>query len=202
MWSRLGADGVGHTLTDFSNAVGATHCLGLNDLLRTLQRLEPTRPAGPDEIRSADLGDALKATADGLGDHLKASSAEALNDLSTELRRLADMSANNLISALNSLFGGVREESSRFEHEWCEADYIRALQQSLHNHEKFTEVFERLKNDRSLKRPQIVSIASSVAFKMAKSTTRKIALKRIMDQHKASETTAAKIRANAGRSAA
>ena len=82
------------------------------------------------------------------------------------------------------------------------AGYVLALEEAMHDELKFPVVFSKLENDRAMKRNDVVEIASRFAFRMAKSTPKKVALQRIWDQFETSSLMGSKIESQDGRSAA
>lgn len=118
-----------------------------------------------------------------------------------ELEQHSGMNVEMLARVLRLNLGG-KDENASFPEMESAGDYVKQLGASLHNEQKFPLIFEKLKNDKSMKREQIVQIASEIAFPMSKSTSKKVALEKIWNQFDASRTMGAKIRAQEGKSAA
>jgi hypothetical protein len=78
--------------------------------------------------------------------------------------------------------------------------YLSALEEALGNDTRFTEVFERLKNDKNLKAPQVKQLAKE--FANASGKTKDDALFRILARHQKLMGTEARAKATGGRTAA
>ncbi len=138
----------------------------------------------------------------------------AFNTLFTGISRFEGMNFQDLIQKLRqSLVSGDTSESvpepadtappapandHPLPDTMTQSEYVDALEAAIGDETAFLRVFEKLKSDPDMKRPNVVAIASKVAFHMAKSTTKKLALKRIWDMHEAALTMDAKMRAVGG----
>lgn len=158
-----------------------------------------------DEPTLAPLVDAFEAAILFSGIVGTQKSVSGLNALLTQLKRFRSMSFESLFMLLRrqarSDTKSQDRESSRDDISAVE-NYIAALNASIGQPAIFEPLFEKLKSDAAIKQPEMVEIASAVAFKMAKGTSKTKALTRIWEQHETSEATGAKIRASDGRSAA
>lgn len=132
-------------------------------------------------------------------------SADTVNVVLVALKHVPGMEPNMFLEKLRLAFASRRDatdDGSADDTELSVQDYISKLNAAIGSEDSFVALYRRLEADRTMSREDVVQIASSVAFKMAKSTTRKAALARIWEQHEVSESTGAKIRSNDGRSAA
>lgn len=130
----------------------------------------------------------------------KPSVQTALNLAGTIVNDRQEMTIRSFIDSLHAAFSPDRPHAAN-DASLCDA-YVDALTEAKHDDKKFPRLFEALSSDERLSKDDVVEIASKFAFKMAKSTSKKIALERIWKMHNASETFAAKSRATKGKSAA
>jgi hypothetical protein len=80
--------------------------------------------------------------------------------------------------------------------------YVKALREAQHDSARFPEVYGALIADPRVSKDDVVEIASTFAFKMSRSTSKKVALERIWKMHDASQAYVAKAKATKGKSAA
>lgn len=120
-----------------------------------------------------------------------------------QIDRLSGMDLENVLVKLKVKLPSVAEVAARDAALPKTVDqYVAALDRALHDPVLFPVVYEGLKTDRAMKKDDVVDIASSFAFPISKSTTKKKALQHIWQQFETSQMMAAKVRAQAGKSAA
>lgn len=126
------------------------------------------------------------------------------NQLLGELSRLKSMSLRDFLDQLKGKLEKTAPVPSAIDlDDLCSADdFVEALELTVHDLEMFPKVFDRLKQNRAMRRPEVVRIANQFAFPMAKTTTKRAALERIWDQHEAVRIARAKSCAQEGKSAA
>ena len=130
----------------------------------------------------------------------KASSIKSFYSFFTTVEQLERMNLNSFLRALCAQTDEpTNDNADKYR---TIDDYVADLKKSIHDEKAFDKIFEALKADKTMRQPDIAVIASAVAFPMAKSTKRQIALERIIKQHENSLTLGAKIDAQRGKSAA
>lgn len=130
----------------------------------------------------------------------KPSVRAAINHLSIFLNDRREMTIRSYVDALHAAFCPDRPVPAN-DVSLIDA-YVSALREAKHDDKRFPRLFEALSVDERLSKDDVVAIANGFAFKMAKSTSKKLALERIWKMHNASEAFAAKSRASKGKSAA
>lgn len=130
----------------------------------------------------------------------KTSSIKSFYSFFTTVEHLERMNLNSFLRALCAQTDEPTNDNA--DKNRTVEDYVAELKKSIHDEKAFEKIFEALKADKAMRQPEIAAIASAVAFPMAKSTKRQIALERIVKQHENSLTLGAKIDAQRGKSAA
>ena len=203
-WKSLGRSTPAFELVELFASAASFKKQPFADFLRQLDSIEPER-APSNEKDLVELTSCLSATEKLFQVYGKKDAAAVVSALLTSLERIRAMSIRSLFSLLmNSqpTSGFQPDSQAANDSALTTCDYANALSGALGDRDEFQLWFERLKSDSNMKQPEVVEVASKVAFKMAKKTSRKLALERIWEQHQVSESTGAKIRASNGKSAA
>lgn len=130
----------------------------------------------------------------------KSSSIKSFYSFFTTVEHLERMNINSFLRALCAQTSEPTNDNAGKNR--SVDDYVLELKAAIHHEGAFEKVFQALKADKGMHQPEIAEIASRVAFPMAKSTKRHIALDRILKQHENSLTLGAKMDAQRGKSAA
>ncbi len=154
----------------------------------------------PQEPRVADVVAVLEAFEDFIRGLAKPLAREALGIWKDFLADRQEMTIRSFLDALHDAFAPDRPKPA--DGQSIVDAYVDALRTAKHDDEKFPRLFAELTSDERLSKDDVVEVASRFAFKMGKSTSKKVALERIWKMHNASETFAAKSRAMKGKSAA
>ena len=153
------------------------------------------------ELTAADLSKAISAFNPILKLGKSTTSLKFVNELAGHFNDLGKMQVQGVLGKLKEILSRS-EDVIDVPIADSVSKYVQLLSSTIHDAEKFPIAFERLKQDRSMTKVKVVEIASAISFPMAKSTTKKAALKHIWDQHETSRTVGAKIEAQRGKSAA
>lgn len=196
----LEAVGATKDATALSNLAAALQPFGKRDVA-ALKSLLPEGESGADGQTLRAPLQALNAFSAFIERAARPSLRTAFNDLKMVMNDRQDMTIRSFVDALHSAFTPDRPLPANDEQSVVDA-YVDALGRAKHDDKKFPLLFEALSADERIGKDELVAIASRFAFRMAKSTSRKVALERIWKMHNASETFAAKSRATKGKSAA
>ncbi len=203
-WRASGEDGSAAFLEQMIDTFRRSRFRTLRDIEGACRDWASAGSAKPDAkmIRLIELLLAASLFVDTIGTKAAANSLNAALRL---LKQSAHMKPGSFLNRLRvslSVRDGCADSEPANENAMSVEDYVGKLRAAIGDDTSFKPLFAKLSADATMTRERVVEIASAVAFKLAKSTSRKAALARILEQHEVSEATGAKIRANDGRSAA
>jgi hypothetical protein len=203
-WIELGEAPSGQFLIEFVEACEAHHVTSLKIVEKLSSRwaLDLSNAGRTDLSRTVEIAE---STIRMLTNVAKPAATNAVHTFFSIIRDCSSMEPlaflEKLRLSLSTRTGSVGPTPANDDNLSVDG-YIAKLRETITNADAFAAVFTKLEKDRAMTQPRVVEIASAFAFKLAKSTTRKDALRRIKSQHETSAITGAKIRANDGRSAA
>lgn len=195
--SQVGAPALASALSELADSLSPFDAREVSDLKFAAPL--PDRSGIGDRMLSEPL-EALSAFDAFIARTAKPTVRGALNDLRIFLNDRQHMTIRSFIDALHAAFSPERPQPANDAS--LVQTYVDALKDAKHDDERFPKLYKALSTDERLNKDDVVQIASKFAFKMAKSTSKKVALERIWKMHNASEAFAAKSRSTKGKSAA